>query len=86
MTITKQTVADRIAAYLRHEITQAELVDWAENALMEGEFVEDDAATISAAVARIGVADVRAFGLTWADCEDLLKQLGFHARIEIVTA
>ena len=86
MTITKQPVADRIAAYLRHEITQAQLVDWAENALMEGEFAEEDAATISAAVARIGVADVRAFGLTWSDCEDLLKQLGFHARIEIVTA
>ena len=86
MTITKQTVADRIAAYLRHEITQAQLVDWAENALMEGEFAEEDAATISAVVARIGVADVRAFGLTWSDCEDLLKQLGFHARIEIVTA
>lgn len=86
MTITKQTVADRIAAYLRHEITQAQLVDWAENALMEGEFAEEDAATISAVVARVGVADVRAFGLTWSDCEDLLKQLGFHARIEIVTA
>lgn len=86
MTITKQTVADRIAAYLRHEITQAQLVDWAEDALMEGEFAEEDAATISAVVARVGVADVRAFGLTWSDCEDLLKQLGFHARIEIVTA
>jgi len=86
MTITKQTVADRIAAYLRHEITQAQLVDWAENALMEGEFAEEDAATISAVVARVGVADVRAFGLTWTDCEDLLRQLGFHARIEIVTA
>jgi len=86
MTITKQTVADRIAAYLRHEITQAQLVDWAEDALMEGEFAEEDAATISAVVARVGVADVRAFGLAWSDCEDLLKQLGFHARIEIVTA
>jgi cobyrinic acid a,c-diamide synthase len=86
MTITKQTVADRIAAYLRHEITQAQLVDWAENAMMEGEFAEEDAATISAVVARVGVADVRAFGLTWSDCEDLLRQLGFHARIEIVTA
>lgn len=86
MTITKQTVADRIAAYLRHEITQAQLVDWAEDALMEGEFAEEDAATISAVVARAGVADVRAFGLTWSDCEDLLRQLGFHARIEIVTA
>lgn len=86
MTITKRTVADRIAAYLRHQISQAELVDWAENALMEGEFAEDDAATISAVVARLGVADVREFGLTWSDCEELLRQLGFHARIEIVTA
>jgi hypothetical protein len=86
MTITKQTVAGKIAAYLHHEITQAQLVDWAENALMAGEFDEDDAAILSAVVARLGVADVRAFGLTWADCEDLLAQLGFHARIEIVTA
>ena len=68
MIITKQTVADQIGGYLRHGITLAQLVDWAENALMEGEFDEKDAATISAVVARLGVADVRAFGLTWADC------------------
>lgn len=86
MTITKQTVADQIAAYLRHGITQAQLVDWAEDALMEGEFDEVNAAAISAVVARLGVADVRAFGLTWADCEELLGELGFSARIEIVTA
>ena len=86
MIITKQTVADQIAAYLRHGITLAQLVDWAENALMEGEFDEKDASTISAVVSRLGVVDVRAFGLTWADCEELLGQLGFSARIEIVTA
>ncbi|MBI2295292.1 MAG: hypothetical protein HYU76_04475 [Betaproteobacteria bacterium] len=86
MIITKQTVADKIAAYLHHRITLAQLVDWAENALMEGEFAEEDVAVISAAVSRLGVADVRAFGLTWADCEQLLGQLGFSARIEIVTA
>ena len=86
MVITRQTVADQIAAYLRHGITLAQLVDWAENALMEGEFDENDAAAISAVVARLGVADVRAFGLTWADCEQLLGQVGFSARIEIVTA
>lgn len=34
----------------------------------------------------LGVADVRAFGLTWADCEELLAKLGFSARIEIVAA
>lgn len=86
MTITKQTVADKIAAYLHHRITQAQLVDWAENALMEGEFAEEDTGTISAVVSRLGVADVRAFGLTWADCEQLLGQLGFAARVEIITA
>ncbi|HEX9673265.1 MAG TPA: hypothetical protein VGA12_07510 [Burkholderiales bacterium] len=85
MIIIKHTVADQIAAYLHHRITQAQLVDWAENALMEGEFAEDDAATIAGVVSRLGVADVRAFGLTWADCEQLLGQLGFSARIEIVT-
>ena len=85
MPITKKTVADKIAAYLHHDITLEQLVDWAENALMEGEFAEQDAATISAVVSRLGVADVRAFDLTWADCEQLLGQLGFSARIEIVT-
>ena len=85
MIITKQTVADKIAAYLHHDITQAQLVDWAENALMDGEFAEDDATTIATVVSRLGVADVRAFGLTWADCEQLLGQLGFSARVEITT-
>ena len=85
MTITKQVVAERIAAYLHHRITLAQLVDWAENALLEGKFDEKDAEVIAAAVSRIGVADVRAFGLEWGDCEALLKQLGFSARIDIVT-
>jgi hypothetical protein len=29
---------------------------------------------------------VRAFGLTWEDCEQLLRQLGYSARVEIVAA
>ena len=84
--VTRQTVAGQIAAYLHHGITLAQLVDWAENALMDGEFEEQDAASIAAVVARLGVADVHAFGLTWDDCEDLLRRLGFSARIEIVKA
>lgn len=85
MVITKQTVAEKIAAYLQHRMTQAQLVDWAENALMEGDFPEEDAATIAGVVSRLGVADVRAFGLTWADCEELLSRLGFSARVVIET-
>ncbi len=86
MIVTRQIAADRIAAYLHHGITLEQLVDWAENALMESEFDEQDAAVLSAVVARLGVADVRAFGLTWEDCEELLRRLGFSARIEIVDA
>ena len=86
MPITKQTVVNKIAAYLRHDISLAELVSWAEEAMMEGEFAEQDAGVISDAVARIGVADVRAFGLTWEDCEQLLRKLGYAARVDIVAA
>ncbi len=84
MTITKQTVAEKIAAYLHHEITQAQLVDWAETAMMDGELAEGDAQTLSPVIARLGVADVRAFGLAWEDCEELLRQLGFSPRVEVV--
>jgi cobyrinic acid a,c-diamide synthase len=84
MTITKDMVAKKISAYLHHDITVAQLVDWAEAAMMDGELEERDAATLSAVLARLGVADVRAFGLTWEDCESLLRQLGYSARIEVV--
>lgn len=84
MTITKHVVADKIAAHLHHEITLAQLVDWSERALMDGEFAEGDAATLSQVVSRLGVADVRAFGLAWDDCEELLRKLGFAPRVEVV--
>ncbi len=86
MVVTKQTVAEKIAAYLHHRITLAQLVDWAEKSLLDEEFDEHDAAVISTVVSRLGVADVRAFGLTWDDCEDLLGRLGFSVRVEIVAA
>jgi cobyrinic acid a,c-diamide synthase len=85
MIVTRHVVADKIAEYLHRRITLDQLVDWAENALLDSEFEENDAQTISAVVGRLGVADVRAFGLTWDDCEDLLGRLGFSARIEITT-
>ena len=86
MPITKQVVANKIAAYLRHEIALTELVDWAEDAMMEGEFADDETAAVSGVVSCLGVADVRAFGLAWEDCEQLLRQLGYAARVDIVAA
>jgi len=86
MTITKQTVAQQIAAYLHHDITLSQLVDWSERALLDGELAEQDAETLSHVIARLGVADVRAFGLAWEDCEELLGKLGFAPRVEVVVA
>jgi len=86
MTITKQTVANQIAAYLHHEISLAQLVDWAERALLDGDLAERDAKTLSSVIARLGVADVRAFGLAWEDCEEMLHKLGFAPRVEVIAA
>ena len=86
MIITKPIVADKIAAYLHHEITIAQLVAWSEDALQEGTLAEDESATLADVIARLGMADVRAFGLTWEDCESLLGKLGFAPRIDVVAA
>ena len=86
MVITKKSVAGKIGAYLHHEVSLAEMVDWAENAVMDGEIEEKDAPLLSTVIARLGVADVRTFGLTWEDCEELLHQLGFAAQVKIVSA
>ena len=86
MKITKKTVAKKLAAYLQHELRLGDLVDWAENAMQDCEFDLKHAKTIASVVARIGVADVREFGITWEDCENMLKQLGYSARVDIVAA
>ncbi|MCK4624202.1 MAG: hypothetical protein KAV00_02750 [Phycisphaerae bacterium] len=83
MNITKKVVADKIAAYLHHQLVIADLVDWAENAIQDGDFADDGFEDIRNVVARLGVADVRAFGLTWEDCDGLLKKLGYATQVEV---
>ncbi len=52
---------------------------------MEGEFDPTHFVAIHDTVARIEVANVCAFGLSWKDCEQLLAQLGYSAKISIVS-
>jgi len=82
--ITTKTVVDKLTAYLHHKITLEELVDWAENAMMEGEFDENQASLLRDTIGRLGVADVKAFGLTWEDCEEILGKLGYAVRVDVV--
>jgi hypothetical protein len=83
MRVTRKLVAEKLAGHLRHQISLPDLVDWAESAMMDGELEEEALPDIRDVVARLGLADVRAFGLTWEDCESLLKKLGYSARVEI---
>ncbi len=85
MFVTSAMTAEKLGAYLRHEISLEALVDWAENALMEGDLATDQSEELAGALARLGLADVRNFGLSWDDCEELLHRLGFRARVEILS-
>jgi hypothetical protein len=81
--ITRQVVAERIGAWLRHEIATDDLVDWAESALQDAAFEGDAPHELAEVVGRLGLADVRAFGLRWEDCEQLLQRLGYKFHVEI---
>lgn len=82
--ITRQLVADKLAAYLQHDLSLTDLVDWAESAMMDAEFERQHLSATRDVIARLGLADLRAFGLTWEDCEELLKRLGYAAHVQIM--
>ena len=79
--ITKKAISEKVLEYLQHHITLQEIVDWAEETLMLGKFEDDNAHTVRNILARIGSADVKAFGLTWEDCGKIMHQLGFSLQV-----
>jgi hypothetical protein len=83
MPIDKKTVARKLFAYLHHRLALEALVDWAENALLNGDFLEKDTEVLVKVLGQIGLADVRAFGLTWDDCLGLMQQLGYDLQVEM---
>ena len=84
--ITKQIVAAKLTDYLYHHLTLDALVEWAEGIILDGDLDPAYAALLKQIVGRIGVSDVRAFGLSWEDCEQMLNQLGYTASIDIKAA
>lgn len=83
MTVTRKIVADKLTAYLHGSLSQPELVNWAENAMMDSDFEERDAELLADIVGRLGLADVAEFGLRWEDCENFLRKLGYRAHVEV---
>jgi len=83
MKLTRQKVAQKMIDYLYHRITLAELVDWAETSMMESDFEEKDYGNLRDVVSRLGLADVKAFGITWEDFENFLSRLGYRVEFKV---
>ena len=83
---TRDDIMERLASYLHHRMTLAQLVDWAEQVMLGGDFAAGEHAGLREVVARLGVADVRAFGLTWEECEALVGRLGYRAEVTLCPA
>jgi hypothetical protein len=71
----------KIADYLHGKLSQADLVDWAERAMMDADFDGADTDVLSDIIGRLGLADVAEFGLRWQDCEEFLRRLGYRAKV-----
>ncbi len=81
--VTSKMVAEKLTSYLHHELELAALVDWAENIMMDGDFDEENYEILRDVVSRLGVADVKTFGITWDECEKFLNQLGYSVNIQV---
>jgi hypothetical protein len=82
MIVTKQILADKLLNYLQHKTSLSDLTDWAENAIMEGDIEGEDTDVIRDILARLGLADVKAFGLFWEDCNEIMYKLGYVLHID----
>jgi len=80
--ITRKILFTKLKDYLDHRITLEELVDWAEKIMMEDEFDPADFELLREIIARLGLADVRKFGLAWEDFEEIFSKLGYRISID----
>ena len=83
--ITFEVLADKIRTYLQHQSSLAELVEWAENAMMDGEFEEtnDYAIRDITGTACVSVLqEAGRFSLSKEDFEQFLSQLEHTVRKE----
>ena len=83
MKINRKIVAQKLIDYLYHRTTLTELVDWAETVMMDADFQEQDFEILQDIISRLGLADVKAFGISWEDCEDFLSRLGYCVSLTV---
>ena len=83
MFVTKDILTDKLTKYLNNEISLNDLVDWAERVFCEEDFDKKDFELIRDILSRLGLADIKEFGLSWEDCREYLHRLGHTAKVSI---
>lgn len=83
MVVTKETLVHMLTDYINGKIDVANLICWAEEMMRDADFEDRHFELLRDITARIGLADVREFGLYWDDCCNYLQKLGYRVRIEI---
>jgi hypothetical protein len=84
MVLTRKALADMLIKYINREIDLQTLVNWAEDMIREADFESKNFELIRDILARIGLANVCEFGLTWDDCYDYLHKLGYNVKVELL--
>ena len=83
ITVTRKILVDKLVQYINRQIDLASLVSWSEDMIQEAELDEKDFSLLRDILSRIGLADVREFGLSWDDCYDYLHRLGFDVKVQL---
>lgn len=80
--ITRRDVSNKLMAYLNGAVPLADLVAWAEDAIVETDFGPDeDIPLLADVMMALAAADTAASPLTWEVCVDLMRQLGSPVKV-----
>lgn len=82
--ITQDVVVEKILAHLNHELTEQELVHWAEDALVEVAESDEDIPNEDAildVLAYLGAGDTPGFPLSWSVLSEFLGRFGVRVNV-----
>ena len=75
--ITREVLLEKLYAFIRHEITLPEIVDWAENVFVDDDVdVEGDIELLMDVIFCLAGADTALFPLTWEALSEFVEKLG----------
>jgi hypothetical protein len=82
--ITQESIARKIVAFLNGEVSETDLVHWAETAFVELSEADADIpneAGLLDILGYLGAGDTPGFPLTWSALSDFLDELGVKVRV-----